>query len=477
MIRLRPYQDTAIQQIDEHFRNEVRRIILWAIMGAGKTTMAAWMIERALKYQYPTMFVVRGRELVKNASETLDEYKIDHSVCMAGHYRYSQKKTIQVCSIDTLKARDLWPFKGQQPVIFLDEAHKDYSDIFEQYPDAFFIGMTGTPFTDMSAYEAVVHPIEGFELRDMGFLVPEKIYCPHIIDVSAVKIKAGDFDKKQLESVVTQSAIVGNIIQDWIDYAQGRPTVCFAVSIEHSKQLAHAFMEAGISAVHIDAKSSDEERESARRGLITGKIKIVCNVDIFSVGWNCPPVSCILLARPTWSLTWYLQAIGRGLRSFDNKSDCIILDSAGNVFRHGTPYRVREVSLEKPSKKKGRKMDISVCTCEECFYVFESQNSECPACGWIKPKKERIVKNIAGTLVEYFDSEEERERHLFKMMRAEYYKLEWVRKTRSKEGRRFHENWTFVQLKKKYPTVFHMMDKITVVPKAFQEGLVERQVL
>jgi superfamily II DNA or RNA helicase len=478
MINLRPYQKQSIAEIDEYFRNGKKRVILRANTGAGKTTIATWMIERSLRYNYPTIFVVRGRLLVSNASETLDKYKIDHSVCMAGHYRYSQKKLVQVCSIDTLKARQNWPFKDQQPLIFLDEMHKDYSDMFEQYPDAFFVGMSGTPYNDNSHYQAVVCPIEGFELRDMGFLVPERIYCPHIIDVSAVKMKAGDFDKKQLQSVVTQSAVVGNVVQDWKDFGQNRPTLCFAVSVEHSLQLKQAFNDAGVSAVHIDASSSDEERANAKRGLISGKIKIACNVDIFSTGWDCPPISCILLARPTWSLTWYLQVVGRGLRPHESKTDCIILDNAGNVFRHGAPYRIREVSLEKPTKKKSRTMDTRVCTCEECFYVFDpEEHSGCPACGWVRPKREREVKNIAGTLVEYFESEEARAKHLFAMMRADYYKLEWVRKTKGKGGKGLPEAWVFSQLQKKYsPDIFAQLGKITVVPKAFQVDLAETPV-
>lgn len=462
-INLRPYQELAIAQLDDHFRRGNRKVILWALMGAGKTTMAAWMIQRALDYGFPTMFVVRGRELVKNASETLDRYGIPHSINMAGHWRYDQKKLIQVCSVDTLKSRNNYPFKDKEPLIFLDEAHKDYSGMFEQYPDGFFIGMTGTPFTDMSAYHAYVQPIEGYELRDQGYLVPEKIYCPHIIDVSAVKIKAGDFEKKQLNSVVTNSAVVGNVVQDYITYGEYRPAVCFAVSVEHSLQLKQAFNDAGIKAVHCDAESTDKERKAARDGIVDGSINVICNVDIFSVGWDCPSISCIILARPTWSLTWYMQAIGRGLRSHPGKSNCIILDNAGNVFRHSIPYRIREISLEKPDKRKSRKMDQRVQTCEECFMVFDPEESDhCPSCGWMIPKKIREVKTVDGKLVQYEEGSQELQDHRFAIMRADYYKLEWVRKTK-----KLNVNWTFVQLQKKYADVFHLLTKVTVVPPIF----------
>lgn len=464
-INLRQYQIDAIEQLDQKFREEKRRIVLYCATGGGKTTICAWMVKRALGYSYPVIFVVRGRELVKNASETLDKFKIDHSINMAGHWRYNQSKLAQICSIDTLKSRKNFPFLEKEPLIFIDEAHKDYADIFAYYPNAYIIGLTGTPFTDMSAYQDYVMPIENYELRDQGFLVPEKIYCPHVIDVTAVKKVRGDFDRKQLESVVTQSAIVGNIVEDWKKYGQNRPTVCFAVSIEHSLQLKQAFNDAGIPAVHCDANSDDKERKNAKDWLISGRIKVVTNVDIFSVGWDCPVVACIILARPTWSLTWMLQAIGRGLRSCMGKHDCIILDNAGNVFRHGTPYRIREISFEKPDKKKKQKMDNKVATCEDCYFVFDPEEyAQCPECGWEKPKKIRVVKNIDGSLTEFVESEEEEKERLFKMMRADYYKLEWVRKTK-----KLHPNWSFIQLKKKYPKVFHMMDKITVVPTQFQE--------
>lgn len=465
MINLRDYQELAIAKLDDEFRKGNRRVILWCQTGSGKTTMAAWLITRSVQYDYPVIFIVRGRELVKNASDTLDRYNIHHSINMAGHWRYDQKKLVQVCSVDTLKSRKNYPFTDKEPLIFLDECHKNYDDIFEIYPNAFIIGMSGTPFTDMSKYYSFVQPIEGYELRDQGHLVPDKIYCPHVIDVTAVKIKAGDFEKKQLNSIVTQDGIVGNVVQDYIKYGENRPSVCFAVSIEHSLQLSQAFKDAGISSVHCDANSDDKERKAAKEGLENGKIKVVCNVDIFSVGWDCPPVSCIILARPTWSLTWYLQAIGRGLRTSPNKHNCIILDNAGNVFRHGLPYRIREISLAKPDKRKSRQMDNKVCTCEECYYIFDPElQSSCPECGWEKPKNIRVVKEIDGSLTEYKESDAEYKERLFTMMRNDYYKLEWVRKSK-----KLNVFFTFNALKKKYPTVFYMMDKITVVPTQFQE--------
>lgn len=445
MIRLRDYQSDGINQIYHKWKTD-KNIILWSQMGSGKSEMCAYIAQDCLKDGMPVVIIVRGRELVKNLSDRLSKYKIDHSIHMAGHYKYDKSKLIQVCSIDTMLSRDSYPYCDVNCVVIMDEAHKDYSKVFEKYKTQYKLGMTATPFAnDMSMYSDFVQPLEPYELRDMGVLVPEKIYCPHVIDTSSLKIIAGDFKRDQVEQLVTNGEIVGNVISDYQEYGQNRPSVCFAVSVEHSKQLCDEFNKRGIRSVHCDANSSDIERKNAKEGLENGTIKVVCNVDIFSVGWDCPIVSCIILARPTWSLIWYLQAIGRGLRSHSNKSDCIILDNAGNVFRHGTPYRSREINLEKPEKGKKKKynLDESVRNCEECFFVYESKLITCPQCGATPPKRE--IKKIEGILKLYNETEEQREVRIRLETQAAFYKLVWVAKQRN-----LSSSWIRSELVKRY---------------------------
>ena len=464
MIELRDYQSLTVQQIDIEFRKGNKRVLLVASPGAGKTETAGWMIMRAIQHKFPTMFVVRGRDLVKNASDRLDKNKIDHSVFMAGNWRFDEKKITQVCSIDTIISRKKYPFQNQNVLIFLDEAHLDYKKLTKEYPDAHFIGMTGTPYQDMSFWDCYVQPIEPWELRDRGFLVQDRIFCPHIIDTSSVKMRAGDFDQKELNSVVTNSAVVGNIVQDWIDLGQNRPTVCFATSIEHSLQLKQAFCDAGIPAIHCDASSSDEERKQARLDLESGKVKVLCNVDIFSTGWDCPIVSCIILARPTWSLCWYLQAVGRGVRAYPGKSDCIVLDNAGNVFRHGTHFKVREISLDPPQKRKSKGYDTKITTCMKCYFVFDpTEHDACPLCGWEKPKNERRVNTIDGKLIEYEEHPNDQKERRRKMIIAKYHELEWGRKKNN-----LRAEWTFIQLFRSFSREeMEYLKGVTSVPERF----------
>ena len=454
MIKLRDYQNDAINSIYNKWKTK-RKILLYGTMGSGKSEIAAYIAQDAASDGMPVVMVVRGRELVKNLSERLSKYKIDHSIHMAGHYRFDRKKLIQVCSIDTMKARNDYPYHDRQCLVIVDEAHKEYSSLYDKYQTQYFLGLSGTPFSDMSFYDDYVIPIEPYELRDAGFLVPEKIYCPHVIDTSSLKIVAGDFKRDQVEQLVTNGEIVGNVVQDYIDLGEGRPAVCFAVSVEHSKQLKDEFIKRGITSIHCDANSTDEERKKAKEGLEDGSIKVVCNVDIFSVGWDCPIVSCIILARPTWSLIWYLQAIGRVVRSLEGKRDCIILDNAGNVFRHGTPYRPRDISLEKPEKRKKKyEKDESVRTCLECYAVYESKLIDCPYCGARPPQRE--IKKIEGTLKLYQESALEREERIKREAQGAYHKLLWVARKKN-----LPKNWIKSEIKKKYgESVMPIIDEL-----------------
>lgn len=462
MIKLRDYQSEAIESLYVKWRTK-KRIILWGATGSGKSETAAYLAQDCVKDGMPVVMIVRGRELVKNLSERLDKYKIDHSVYMAGHYRLNKSKLIQICSADTLRSRNDYPFSDRQCVVILDEQHKDYEPVLERYPIQYIVGLSGTPFgPNNPLYHDYICTIEPYELRDMGVLVPEKIYCPHVIDTSSLKIVAGDFKRDQVEKLVTQGEIVGNVIEDYIELGEGRPSVCFAVSVEHSKQITDAFNDRGIPAVHCDANSSDDERKKAKEGLENGTIKVVCNVDIFSVGWDCPIVSCVILARPTWSLIWYLQAVGRGLRSCDGKSDCIILDNAGNVFRHGTPYRPREISLEKKEKtKKKYDADESIRTCQDCYAIYESKVITCPYCGAVPPARE--IKKIEGVLKLYHETEEERSQRIKKEAQTAYHKLIWVAR---KKG--LPKAWIRTEISKKYGSdVLPIIDELLRFSKLF----------
>jgi hypothetical protein len=91
----------------------------------------------------------------------------------------------------------------------------------------------------------------------------------------------------------------------------------------------------------IDGTTPPDERQDIINDFKAGIVSVIVNVNIFSEGFDCPDIEFIQLARPTRSLTMYLQQVGRGLRISEGKEKSLILDNVGLYNRFGTPMANR----------------------------------------------------------------------------------------------------------------------------------------
>jgi len=452
-MELRPYQKKSLDLVYDSFRAGVKKIIVHLSTGAGKTFLYCKFAQEFEKFGH-VVIIMRRRELIKQGSSALDSWDIHHGVYMANHHRFKPDEKVQVCSIDTLDARGIYPHEDKEnTLIIIDESHdctprsSKYKKIFEKYEGNHIIGFTATPFSDNSMFEEIVNPIEPIELMEQGFLVPVKIFVPSIIDVSNVRVKrTGDFDNKELFEACSGRRVMGNIIRDWKQYGTGKRTIVFAVNIEHSKMICEEFNSNGIKAVHADAKTSSGDRDRILSDFRAGRVQVICNVNIFSTGLDVTEIECIQFARPTQSEIYYLQAIGRGLRPSPNinKSHCIIIDNAGNVIRHGTPYKTRKATLDRKSKSKDPQ-DITIRTCNKCHFVFEAKEKICPSCGFMNPPIKIGIEHIDSDMIEYVLSKEEIEAIKKKQFIKDFWTLEYVRKSRG-----LYKNFTKDKLKAKH---------------------------
>lgn len=401
----RDYQSKGKSQIREMFQQGIKKVLLWLATGGGKTFVFCDIAKDTVNNGLNVIIVVRGRKLVDQASQRLFREQVNHGVLMNQHWNYRPTATIQVCSIDTCISRNLRP---KADLIIIDEAHMatsdGYKDFLAQYPDAYVIAVTATPWVDKGlrhVADAVVHPITMTELIEQGYLVPFRYFAPSEPDLSDVKVSrtTQDYVTDQLESVMIQSQLTGKIVDHWIQLAKGRPTICFCVNISHSKLMAEKFKLAGIRAEHCDSDTPDDERERAYNRLELGETEILCNVGIACTGVDIPPVSCIIMARPTKSRNLYIQQAGRGTRTFEDKFDCMILDHAGNINMHGFPTDEPEVNLDGSNPT-----DSYIKTtkrCEKCLVVFRGPH--CPECGFIipdAPKPKAEIKESDDVLKE-----------------------------------------------------------------------------
>lgn len=331
------------------------------------------------------MFLVHRRELCEQITDTFTNWGVDMELCTVGMV---QTITRRLDRIDAPK------------LIITDENHHclatSYKRIYAAFPGAYGVGVTATPIRLNGGGLGDVNDklIIGPSVRELIFrncLSDFDYYAPQVADLSDLKRKSsGDYDMTQAAELLMDKAIYGDILKHYRKLANGVKAVCYCATIEHSKEMAHRFREAGIQAAHIDGDTPKELRAAIVQYFRNGKIQILCNVDLISEGFDVPDCGCCILLRPTKSLTLFIQQSMRSMRYVPGKR-AVIIDHVGNVHRFGLPDQDRTWSLDpKPDKSKENK--IHVRQCPECFFTHNTA-PVCPNCGHIYEKsKEEILE-------------------------------------------------------------------------------------
>ena len=395
-MKLRDYQTKSIEDTRLALAQGNRRPVVVLPTGAGKTVIAAHMIRATAAKGNNALFLAPRRELVYQTSEKLQTFGVNHGVLMAGEPS-SMFPAVQVGCIPTMHRRCI---QGDKPLpranlVLVDEAHLSVArttrEIIDRYVDqgAVVIGLTATPCRSDGAglgqiYDTLVEGPSIAELIAQGYLVRPRYFSGKAPDLKGVRVQAGDYNKKQLGERVNTVELVGDVVENWARLAQGRPTVVFSVNVSHSMALAENFQAVGIRAEHVDGRTDNQERAEILQRLHSGETEVLCNCQVATYGLDIPPVSAIVLARPTKSIAAYFQMIGRGLRTFPGKSDCLVLDHAGSVANLGFVEQEMPWSLDGKEKVQDRisskRSDPDPITCGDCGHTFKPER-ECPNCG------------------------------------------------------------------------------------------------
>lgn len=386
--------------------------------GAGKSFTAMTLINQCHEV-YDIVLAVRKRGLVQQLADDAADFKLPYGVFMAGHKEFDRTAPIQVCSIDTITSRDDYPHVNSEKVIvMIDEADESLSPGFckfiEAYPHAKLMGMTATPYNGLHHFTDVVAPITAKELNEQGILVDYDYYVPECaIDTSTVKIRDGQFVKKEVEQ--KHAKIIGDVVNVWFQFAEHRPTLVFASNVAHSKEMVKKFNIAGITAAHCDADTPLEERLNIIEKFKSGIIRVISNVNIFCRGTNIIEIGCIIDAAATIIMNRHVQKMGRGSRGNPFFKNCIYIDMARNVLNLGGFYMDRShmINLKKPYKLNRTLLDnqelMRQCTgCFGCYEPTEFKGGFCPGCGK-KNTVERKIKTGKGSFVKISPEELERQ--------------------------------------------------------------------
>ena len=381
-------------------------------------TFCSIVIDVAVKSinKEPTAICVHRKELVQQISLTLAGAGVMHNIIaprptitgiIAAHRKvlnkqyYDYMSPITVVSVDTLNARinkhEKW-VKSIRRWVIDEAAHvlKDnkWGEALANFTNARGLGVTATPQRldkrGLGSHADGVFDVmvEGPQSRwgiQNGHLSKYKIAIP-LSDYQDHLRKAGngsDFSKEAMTAATSESHIVGDVVQNYIKFAKDKQTILFATDIGNATKMEQKFKDAGITAKLLTGLSSDKERLDGMIDFREKRTKVLLNVDLFDEGLDVPGIECVIMARPTMSLSKFLQMVGRGLRPMKGKEHLILIDHVGNVTRHGLPDSDRKWTLDRIVKRRDTVNFIRICSNVECNSPFDRLLHACPWCGTI----------------------------------------------------------------------------------------------
>jgi DNA repair protein RadD len=411
---LRPYQAHIAAEFERLVAQGKRRVIVVAPTGSGKTVIACAIIAATPRR---TLVISHRREIVKQTSDKLTAAGVPHGVIQAGDEKKLRPlASVQVASIQTLHARAIRSSTMLMPLadlLIIDEAHHacaaTYRKILKAYPDAIVLGLTATPCRGDGRglggiFETMIECPQVAELIVGGYLVKVRLYAPVDPDLKGVRTVKGDYHETQLADRMDRAKLVGDIVTHWHKYGERRRTIAFACSVAHSIHIRDEFLKSGVRAEHLDGSTPKDERDAMLARLASGETEVIANCMVLTEGFDCPDIGCITLARPTKKMGLFRQMIGRGLRPANGKTDVVILDHSGAVFRHGLPEDHVEWTLdpdrhaEAPAHQaRLEHKAASLIECTQCS-ALRLGGQPCPACGFLPQRPAQYIAHVEGEL-------------------------------------------------------------------------------
>ena len=366
MSALRPYQVKLLADVRASFAEGHRAVLMVLPCGGGKTRVAAEILRMSVARGRRCVFLAELDVLLQDTHERIVAAGMRAGYVQAGR-PVDPEAPIQIASLDTLHSRGFYP-PGE--FLFLDEAHgacaATVTKTLEAYPNAKLLGGTATPQRGDgqplgSIFAAMVLGPTVRELVAGGYLVHADVLSP------PAPIEGG---------------IACEPLEAWQRWADGRRAIVFAASVEHAEHMTATFREAGVAVECITGETSRAVRDGLRARLVAGETRVLVGVNVFTQGWDCPPVEVAILARGFSVCGTYLQAVGRVLRPSPEtgKTRALILDLTGCAILHGLPADERIWSLEGDAVRRTGPALEPLVRCADCLAIFHPAPA-CPRCG------------------------------------------------------------------------------------------------
>ncbi len=358
MFSLRPYQTAAVNATLKHFRRSRKPAVIVLPTGAGKSVIIA---ELAKVARGRVLVLAHVKELVEQNHAKFRSYGLTAGVYAAGLNQKDVDDKVIFGSIQSV-ARASSSFFDDFSLLVIDECHRVSGDDGTQYtevidavlkrnPNLCILGLTATPYRldtgwiyqfnyqnflcteEPRLFRTCIFEISLRQMIEDGYLTPPiQIDAPVAsYDFSSLRLPGGQqaFKLEEIEAILKdQARITPVIMHNIIEMAENRRGVLiFTASVRHAKEILRYLPRTESGMVIGDMPT--EERDQIIDRFRTQRIRYLVNVSVLTTGFDAPHVDLIAILRPTESVSLYQQIVGRGLRLFQGKKDCLVLDYTG----------------------------------------------------------------------------------------------------------------------------------------------------
>ncbi len=342
-IQLRDYQNDSIGAVIEaRDKENITRPLISLPTGTGKTIIFASLAEQL---GAKTLIIAHRDELLRQAE---DKVRMIWPTAKIGIVKAKendfQDKNVVIASIQTIcREKRLKQIAAENfSLCIIDEAHHgcaktyresiSYLGFMDDNPEKLLLGVTATTRRSdkiglRNVFQKIVYESSIRTMVKGGFLSDIRGYKSNTgVDLTTVRTRNGDFIERELSILVNTPSRNEKVIQSYLEYAEGRKAIAFTSGIQHAHDLTDVFLSHGIEARALSGKTPDDERKELLQAFSDGKIQVLSNCNILTEGYDESSISCILLARPTKSMTLFTQMVGRGTRKHPGKSDCVVIN-------------------------------------------------------------------------------------------------------------------------------------------------------
>ena len=374
------------------------RIMLQLPTGSGKTRIAGELLSGWLKGGRKAVWLTHRKELAAQTEGMLREAGVTATANMQWTPHTNAPTLLNgvvILMAQTVSRRsgraNVWDGYNRSDLMIIDEAHHATADgwarAMKQWPGP-VVGMTATPWR-LSLKEGFDHLFRELHCGpQVAALQSDKWLCqarvmlpPEGERVQAGQVDyTGDYTESGIELANKDRDVwTAGALRFWQKHCEHRQTVVYAVSVRHAQNLVAMFSDAGVPTGVLLGDTPTAERAKLIDQFQDRTVRALINVAVATEGFDLPDAACVMLTRPTMSLSLYLQMVGRGLRPKQDDGDCVILDLAGNSLRHGLPDEERDWSLQPRSEQPSG--ESPVVWCQKCESLSPAGSHQCRNCG------------------------------------------------------------------------------------------------